>query len=88
MSNFAEFSQVCHPHISTRQSLLDKANNYGDSWCLICRQKHPVKDGPGERLKVVLGSSTLAHLWKTRTFSENLKCHIDFDCIIGKEKNS
>lgn len=73
--------EVCHPHISTRQSLLDKANHNGDSWCLICRQKHPVKQE--ERMKVVLGSSTLAHLWKTRTFSSNLKCHIDFDCIIG-----
>jgi len=74
--------EVCHPHISTRQSLLDKKNRFGESFCMICRQKHPLVDHT-QPFRVVLGSSTLAHLWKTRTFSQNCKYHIDFDCIIG-----
>ena len=75
--------EVCHPHISTRQDLLERQNTFGEwPFCRICRVKHPVID-PVQPLRVVLGSSTLAGLWKTRTFSENCDYHIDFDCIIG-----
>ena len=74
--------EVCHPHISTRQSLWEKERG-GMSWCMICRIKHPVME-PKDRMKIVLGSSTLAHLWKTQTFAQNIRYHVDFDCIIGK----
>merc|ERR1719300_821069 len=52
------------------------------SWCMICRIKHPVIESK-DRMKIVLGSSTLAHLWKTQTFAQNIRYHVDFDCIIG-----
>ncbi len=53
-------------------------------WCHICQHKHPdPKVQPNKRLKLVLGSSTLAHLWKTKGFQDP-PFHIDFDCIIGK----
>ena len=52
-------------------------------WCQICQIKHidPKLDQKG-RQRVVLGSSTLAHLWKSNGF--NSQSHIDFDCIIGE----
>jgi len=34
------------------------------------------------RQKIVLGSSTLAHLWKSYAYNKS-PFHIDFDCIIG-----
>ena len=39
-------------------------------WCQICQKKHwdPKIDPNISRLKVVLGSSTLAHLWKTEGY--------------------
>jgi hypothetical protein len=40
-----------------------------------------VSDG---RLSIVMGSSTLANIWKTGSFRP--KFHIDFDIIIGKFK--
>ena len=53
-------------------------------WCQICQKKHPdPKNDTKIRKKVVLGSSTLAHLWKTDGFKQNCDFHIDFDCIIG-----
>jgi hypothetical protein len=52
------------------------------NWCQICQNKHPdPKTLPGRR-KLVLGSSTLAHLWKTRGY-KNAEFHVDFDFIIG-----
>ena len=30
-----------------------------------------------------MGSSTLAHLWKSNGYKENCDFHVDFDCIIG-----
>ena len=52
-------------------------------WCQICQTKHidPKLDQKG-RQRIVLGSSTLAHLWKSNGF--NSQSHIDFDCIIGE----
>ena len=52
-------------------------------WCQICQIKHidPKLDQKG-RQRIVLGSSTLAHLWKSNGF--NSQSHIDFDCIIGE----
>ena len=52
-------------------------------WCQICQAKHidPKLDKQG-RHRIVLGSSTLAHLWKTKGFHSQY--HIDFDCIIGE----
>ncbi len=39
---------------------------------------------PDGRLSIVMGSSTLANIWKTGSFRP--KFHIDFDIIIGKFK--
>lgn len=54
----------------------------GPIWCQICRTKHTKPRSKDERLKIVLGSSTLAHLWKTKGY-ERPPFHVDFDCIIG-----
>ena len=45
-------------------------NNRFPIWCQICQKKHwdPKVDPTIRRLKVVLGSSTLAHLWKTEGY--------------------
>ena len=52
-------------------------------WCQICQTKH---SDPNlelkSRKKIVMGSSTLAHLWKCPDY-RNPPFHIDFDCIIG-----
>ena len=52
-------------------------------WCQICQTKHsdPNLDLKS-RKKIVMGSSTLAHLWKCPDY-RNPPFHIDFDCIIG-----
>ena len=52
-------------------------------WCQICQTKHsdPNLDLKA-RKKIVMGSSTLAHLWKCPDY-RNPPFHIDFDCIIG-----
>ena len=52
-------------------------------WCQICQTKHiDPKLDQERRQRIVLGSSTLAHLWKSNGF--NSPSHIDFDCIIGE----
>ena len=52
-------------------------------WCQICQTKHiDPKLDQERRQRIVLGSSTLAHLWKSNGF--NSQSHIDFDCIIGE----
>ena len=55
---------------------------YAPIWCQICQKLHtdPQLDQIS-RKKLVLGSSTLAHLWKTKGYRSPF--HVDFDCIIG-----
>lgn len=79
--------EVCHPHISTVEMLKKKgADGYRRDpiWCQICSAKHsdPLVKASNRR-KIVLGSSTLAHLWKTEGY-QRPPFHIDFDCIIGE----
>jgi len=86
-----EVFEVNHPHISTVKQLQEKLPAQVPTsvamripiWCQICQKKHrdPKIDPNVGRLKVVLGSSTLAHLWKTEGYQNGF--HIDFDCIIG-----
>jgi len=77
--------EVCHPHLSAIEMLKKKGADGKSTfpiWCQICQAKHidPKLDKHG-RHRIVLGSSTLAHLWKTKGFHSQY--HIDFDCIIG-----
>lgn len=75
--------QVCHPHISALE-MLSKHGNAGiwPVFCPICKCKHvDPKMNLEARQKIVLGSSTLAHLWQVKGYKSPF--HIDFDCIIG-----
>ena len=78
--------EICHPHLSTQDMLRNKGANGRNArpiWCQICQDKHPDPDlDRNSRKKVVMGSSTLAHLWKSKDY-KNPPFHIDFDCIIG-----
>ena len=80
--------QVCHPHISTLDQLNQKSRYVRSIrdliWCQICQKKHAdLKLDAKIRKKLVMGSSTLAHLWKSNGYKENCDFHVDFDCIIG-----
>lgn len=91
----SEVFEVCHPHISTirdtdsfnasqggagvgAKSQLKQRNR-----CPICRVPHKPYEylSPKGRRRIVLGSSTLHNLWKSKSYKPNF--HIDFDCIIG-----
>lgn len=80
-----EVFEVCHPHLSAIEMLKKKGADGVTThpiWCQICQTKHiDPKLDQERRQRIVLGSSTLAHLWKSNGF--NSQSHIDFDCIIG-----
>ena len=82
---------MCHPHISTldqtNQKLRQIRSIKDPVWCQICFKKcqevSNFKIFPKIRRKLVMGSSTLAHLWKSNGYKGNCDFHVDFDCIIG-----